>query len=98
MHIEEAGQLIQRLDDVGNLIRVTDYTRLTFLYEKGFDNVNVIIKHHQIAEMPGHPISLRYQSYHIIGMGYYLAFGIVLTIDVGLALGNADDRIIYEFL
>ncbi len=94
--IEHTRQLIQRLDDVGNLVRVADDSRLSFLYEERLDDMNIIVKHHKVAEVPGHPISFRYQTNHIIGVRHYLAFGIILPIEVCLTLGHADDRIVHE--
>lgn len=98
MNVEHTRQLIQRLDDMGNLVRVADDSGLSFLNEERLDDMNIIVKHHEVAKVPGHPISFRYQANHIIGVRHYLAFGIILPIEVCLALGHADDRIVNELL
>ena len=98
VNVEHTRQLIQRLDDVGNLVGVADDSRFSFLNEERLDDMNIIVKHHQVAEVPGHPISFRYQANHIVGVRHYLAFGIIFPIEVYLTLGHADDRIVNEFL
>ena len=83
---------------MGNLVRVADDSGLSFLNEERLDDMNIIVKHHEVAKVPGHPISFRYQANHIIGVRHYLAFGIILPIEVCLTLGHADDRIVNELL
>lgn len=98
VNVEHTRQLIKRFNDVGNLVGVADDSRLSFLNEERLDDMNIIVKHHEVAEMPGHPISFWYKANHIVGVRHYLAFGIIFPIEIGLTLGHADDRIVYELL
>lgn len=98
VYIEHTRQLIQRLYDVGNLVGVSDDSRLSFLNEERLDDMNIIVKHHEVAEVPGHPISFWDQANHIVGVRHYLAFWIIFPIEVCLTLGHADDRIVHELL
>ena len=58
--------------------------------------MNIIVEHHHFTEIPGHPIAFWYQPDDIIGVRDYLALGIVATIDFGLALGDANNRVYDE--
>lgn len=46
MNVEHTRQLIQRLDDMGNLVGVADDSGLSFLNEERLDDMNIIVKHH----------------------------------------------------
>ena len=98
MDIKHTSQLIQRLDDAGNLIRISNYSRLTFLTKERFDNMDIIVKHHYITEIASYPISFGHQPHNRIRVSNYLAFGIILSIYLGLALSDTYNRGVNKFL
>ena len=98
MHVEEAGHLVERFDDMRDCVGVADNSRFPFLHIKRFDDMHIVVEHHEITEVLGHPIPLRDEADNIIGMGHYLAFGIILTINTLLTLRNANNRVVDELL
>ena len=94
VYIHQTGQFIERFNDMGYLVRIANYTRFSFLTKERFDNVNIIVQHHEVTEVSCHPIPFRDKPYNVIGMGDNLAIGIVVPINLFLTFGHTDYRII----
>ena len=94
VYIHQTGQFIERFNDMGYLVRISDYTSLSFLAIKRFYNMHIIVQHHEVAEVSCHPIALGDKPYNVIGMGDNLAIGIVVPINLFLTFGHTDYRII----